>query len=96
MNFNGKKRYIAGGTVAIGIPAYLLINCFLNMNTTVTANEIQIKNNTIRLEELKELPKQMAEVQTQIENIEEKIDDVKAEQKEIRQDIKTILKAVNE
>jgi len=91
---NGKKRYIGAGAGILGIPAVFLINFLMNMNTQVIATEAEAKTNTKQLEQLEEIPAQMAAIQTDVINIKEGMGELKLDQREMRQDIKEILRAV--
>ncbi len=90
---NGKKRVIAGSAAGV-ISAPFLIFFLMNMNSTVAETKTQVKTNTNQIEQLHELPIQMAAVETNVENIKEDIGKIEQAQAVIESDIKQILRIV--
>jgi len=79
---NGKKRYIASGTVALSIPAIFLWNFFVNWHTMAIANDTTLKTVVEEQKVLKVAPTEIASLKTAMEYIKEDVSDIKDEMKE--------------
>ena len=56
--------------------------------------QAQVRTNTDNLSKVEQAPIHIAEIQKDVENIKEDIQDFKTEQREMRKDVKDILKAL--
>ena len=90
MPFNGKKRYVV-------IPLALILTVggavykYGKLNERVAIVCEDTKENTKKLEEV---PAQIARIEENVENIEGDVKEMRVEQREMRNDIKLILRAV--